>query len=381
MKTRLARLNEEALTIRSKVESIEEAATAAGRDLTEDENTAVQTLLGRYDQVQEDIAAEVKREEAQANVQNVLARVHQEPAAQAQELTPGEYVHRMLQVQKGLITPEQFRAETALYRAQQTTADGYLPSQLVGDLLAPFDASTPVWSRVFTGKPYPEAGSSFLRPEVSQNVLTGDQASEFATVASQKMTITTHTVNKWTEAGYIDLSAQDIDWTTPDAVSAVMDSFARVFASRLEARACAYLASTVSASAGWTGTNVSTIVSSVVDVVDNVFNAIYEMPDVLVLSLDQAIAISKIISTTETRTAISVLKEALSSILGINVDVVVGPRLAANTRVLGVKSYAESYLKQNGMVSVPQPDVLGQRIGISAYGALWAKPEAFIKLV
>lgn len=377
--SRIQALSNEISEIRTAVANIERSATEANRDLTDAEQADTDTLLERATTINTAITAEVTKVEKLNESASLLARLngHEAPAQinrAAVELTAGEFLSAALQAQAGMDSE-------LVQRAQQVLADntGIVPTPIVGSLISLYDASRPVWNS-FTSQPLPAAGKSFTRPKVTQHVATGNQAAEFDAVSTQKMIITGSTVNKFTEAGYLDLSQQDIDWTDPAALQLVVQDFADVYSNRMEARACSFLVTTASASAAWTATNVSTIVSSVTSGVQAVYNTAKSMPDTLWLSLDEALSLAGTVTGDYNRTAMAMVNEALAA-AGVNVNVVVGPQLASDTRILGVSRLIESYENINGLLQVAQPDILGQRIAYSGYGALFGDSAGFVKLV
>jgi hypothetical protein len=378
--SKLSAINSEITKLRAAAEGIEATATAEGRDLTADEAQTAEDLLNRAADLRPQLDREIALEDSLNRAASVTARFAT-PAVEAQDMTAGEFLASAFKMQNGLISKDEHFARSAKYRAQQVVADGgtTVPSPITGSLIEFFNADRPVWNS-FTAEAMPAEGKSFLRPEVTQQVATGDQASEFATVTSQKMTLTTSTVTKFTEAGYLDISQQDIDWTSPSALDQAVASFVKAFSYRLETRASAYLLATASASAAWTATNVSTIVNSVIGGVSSVFARNKAVPNTLWLDFATAMTLAGTFNTNTDVTAMQALRMALSE-AGVPLNVVVGPQLSANTRIVGDSSRIESYLDVRGLLQVAQPDVLGQRIAYSGYGAMFGKSEGFCKLV
>ena len=102
--------------------------------------------------------------------------------------------------------------------ADQKTSDttGILPTPIVGTVVNLIDANRPLISslggaKAMAGIP----GSTFTRPKVTQHTLVGVQAGEKTQLPSQKMMITPIPFDKSTYGGTVDISRQDIDWTSP----------------------------------------------------------------------------------------------------------------------------------------------------------------------
>lgn len=380
--SKLSAINSEITKLRSAAADIEARATAEGRDLTADEAQTAEDLLNRAADLRPQLDREIAMEESVNRAAAVTARFAS-PAVEAQDMTAGEFLASAFKMRNGLISKDEHIARAAKYfRAQQATTDnaGILPTPIVGNVLSLYDARRPVWNS-FTARPMPAEGKTFTRPEITQHVATGNQASEFATVSSQKMTITGNTVTKFTEAGYLDLSQQDIDWTSPAALDLVVQDFVDVFSNSLEARAVAYLATLASASVAFTTTNIGTVVTSIMNGVKAVYDSSKQQADTLWLSLDEAIYMSATFNSNNDKSAIALLKDAVRDMGGFDLNIVVGHQLSADTRIVGFSGLAESYLQTNGLIQVAQPDVLGQRLAYSGYGALWGKAAGFVKLV
>lgn len=378
--SRLDTINTEMTKLRASVEAIEASAKNEGRDLSDSEAADTEALLARADVLRPEMDKEVSRVRSMAASAEVLARINT-PSVQATEMSAGEFLSSALKAQAGMITMDEHLTRSSLYRAQQVVADAgtSLPSPITGSLIEFFNADRPVWNS-FTAQPMPQEGKTFNRPEITQQVATGDQATEFAAVTSQKMTLTSNAVNKFTEAGYLDLSQQDIDWTSPSALDLVVGSFVKAFSYRLETRASAYLVTASSASVAYTATNIGTIVTSVLNGVSAVFASNKAIPNTLWLDFASAMTLAGTTNANNDVTAMELIRKALAE-AGVPMNVVVGPQLAAGTRIVGDAGRIESYLQTNGLIQIAQPDILGQRLAYSGYGALFAKSAGFCRLV
>ena len=102
--------------------------------------------------------------------------------------------------------------------ADQKTSDtpGILPTPIVGQVVDLIDANRPLISSLggamaLGGIP----GSTFTRPRIAQHTTVGVQAGEKTQLPSQKMVISSVPFTKATYGGTVDISRQDIDWTSP----------------------------------------------------------------------------------------------------------------------------------------------------------------------
>jgi HK97 family phage major capsid protein len=133
--------------------------------------------------------------------------------------------------------------------AHQKTGDnlGIVPDPIVGSVINFIDAARPLVS--FLG-PRNMPSATWYRPKVTQHVTVGVQgtagaaADEKAELLSQKMTITRLTGNAVTYGGYVNVSRQNIDFSSPDALDTVINDLAAQYAIQTEAALGAALIAT-----------------------------------------------------------------------------------------------------------------------------------------
>ena len=73
-------------------------------------------------------------------------------------------------------------------------------------------------------------GKTFGRPKITQHVTVGPQTAEKTELPSQKMVIGEVPFTKGTFGGAVDVSRQDIDWTSPAAWDILIRDLADVYA-------------------------------------------------------------------------------------------------------------------------------------------------------
>jgi hypothetical protein len=107
--------------------------------------------------------------------------------------------------------------------AQDLTTDtpGLLPQPVLGNIFLNYNAVRPVVSAIGTRAMPNGNGKSFTRPIITQHTSAAVQT-EGAQVDSQKMTLSANTVTRSTVAGGVFISQQDIDFTDPAALNAVL---------------------------------------------------------------------------------------------------------------------------------------------------------------
>lgn len=144
-----------------------------------------------------------------------------------------ETFHRAYNAEAGFYTG--YRAAD---HARTTDELGVIPDPIVGEVINFIDAARPVVS--FLG-PRPMPSATWHRPVVSQHTAVSAQGSagaaadEKAELVSQKLTITRLNANAVTYGGYVNVSRQVIDFSTPAGLDIIVNDLAAQFAISTEA--------------------------------------------------------------------------------------------------------------------------------------------------
>jgi len=388
MSVRLDALRRQHSDIRDGINVIESKATSAGRDLSDAEQADVDKLYERAEQMLPEIEAEAKKVGSIDAAAQVLARVQPQQLVTRsankietppETMTAGEWLVLHYRAKKG-----DQEASELLTRAVagQTTSDtpGILPTPIVGPLLSFTDNSRPVWNS-FTSRPMPGTGKVFTRPRITQHVAVAEQAVELDELVSRKMTIAGDNVTKRTFGGVLELSEQDVDWTDPSAMQLVVQDFVDVFAGVTESVAVAALLALAAApTSPWTATNIGTMISSITTAMGVVYADSKKQADTLWLSLDAAMTLAGVSNATTNVSAMSLIKQALGD-AGMPLNIVVGPQLPANTRIIGASSLVESYENIKGLITAPDVSHLGVVMAYRGYIATFGYASGFVAMV
>jgi HK97 family phage major capsid protein len=124
--------------------------------------------------------------------------------------------------------------------AHQKTSDnlGVVPDPIIGDVINFIDAARP--ATAFLG-PRDLPSATWYRPKVTQSTLVAKQGSagaaadEKSELSSQKMTITRLTGTAVTYGGYVNVSRQNIDFSSPNMLDVVVQDLAAQYAIQTEA--------------------------------------------------------------------------------------------------------------------------------------------------
>jgi HK97 family phage major capsid protein len=237
----LDRLHEQHREITTGVDDILNRAAEENRDVTDDEAGQIERDRTRLGELAAAIDHYTGLERDGARVQALRAQVAPAMSPNATRTAPqgDEYeitrefptvadyaiaVHRAT----ALRDPEA-RAAIERATAHQTTADnpGLIPRPILGPVLNFLQSSRPFINSV-VNRPLPTG--KFDRPVITQHVAIGKQTAEKALTDSQKMTIGTLPATAATYAGHLNISRQDVKWTSPSILQIVYDDFAAIYA-------------------------------------------------------------------------------------------------------------------------------------------------------
>jgi HK97 family phage major capsid protein len=287
----------------------------------------------------------------------------------------------------------QARVVQARVVADQKTSDttGILPTPIVGTVVDLIDANRPLISSLGGAKALGGIpGATFTRPKITQHTTVGVQAGEKTQLSSQKMTITPVSFTKSTYGGTVDISRQDIDWTSPGAWDILIRDLANVYSVQTEtAVAAAFKAAAVGTGVtvatndlkGWTLALYTAAMHS--------YQSGFMMPDRVWCSLDVWAALGSLVdvarvvlppdgysgATEEPRDGFDVGASTLAAFRGdiLGLPRIVVPTFAAGTCIVGPSAMFEVYEEVIGLLSVIEPSILGVQVaygGYLAWGAL-----------
>ena len=278
-------------------------------------------------------------------------------------------------------------------RADQTTADtpGLLPTPVVGGVVNLIDAQRPLvvslgGAKSLGGIP----GTSFSRPKISRHVTVGKQAGEKTALSSQAMKIDPVPFVKETWGGTVDVSRQDIDWSSPSAWDILVKDLADVYAEQTEnAIADAFTAAATGPPVAVAGGGLQDWATALYAAAAQSYAVGKRMPDRVWCALDVWAALGAMTDVgrlvlppggnNDTAAGSSSLADFRGDVLGLPRIVV--PTFAPGTCIVGPSTLYEAYEEVIGLLSVVEPSILGVEVaygGYVAYGSL--QESAFVKV-
>jgi hypothetical protein len=281
----------------------------------------------------------------------------------------------------------------AQIRATQVTADtpGVLPVPIIGDIMSDVDGSRPFITTV-GAKSLAFAGETFKRPVITQHTAVGKQTVQATTtgVGSQRLIIGSVTFTKETWGGYLDVSRQDIDWTSPAAWNAILSDLEEQYGLQTENAAADAFATAVTQNVEVVGAagipgggDLKAWLTAMYSAASLVYAGAGRLPDAIWTSLDVWAGLGPLIDSLAAMQK-NPGNSSLATFSGMLADLprYVVPSFAAGTMILGAKKWTEVYEERIGLLQAVLPSAFGVQVaygGYVAYNTL--KANAFAKVV
>lgn len=280
-------------------------------------------------------------------------------------------------------------------RATMVSGDhpGIIPVPIIGDVMNDVDNGRPFIESV-GAKPLNFAGETFKRPLITQHVAMGKQTTQATTtgLGSQKMVIGSVTFTKETWGGWLDVSRQDLDWTSPSAWDALLNDFTDTYGTTTENAAGDAFATAVAAG----NTPVEVAGTGSASTLKDYITAIYaaaalsyagsgRLPDNLWMGLDMwgilgPLLESAVPTMNNDQGGTDVSNMQAGNLLKLPRTVV--PSFPAGTIIVGAKKFTEVYEERIGLLQAVNPSVLGVQLAYGGYIAYnTIKATAFCKVV
>ncbi len=276
-------------------------------------------------------------------------------------------------------------------RVTQVTGDtlGVLPVPIIGEVMNDVDAARPFIDSL-GARPLAFTGETFKRPVITQHTAVGKQTTQATStgVGSQKLVIGSVTFTKETWGGYLDVSRQDIDWTSPAAWDAILNDLQEQYALQTENAAGDAFAAAVTQTfedpsplAG--PRTLANYITALYGAASLAYTGGGRLPDKIWASLDMWSSLGPLIeaqvSTNQTPGTTSV-----GSFVGelLKLPRIVVPSFPNGTLIIGVSKWTEVYEERIGLLQAVLPSVFGVQVaygGYVAYNTL--KAGAFAKVV
>lgn len=368
-----------------------ERANSAERDLSEDEKGMLSEKRARMAQIKEQIeqiedvarvAAEVAGRARQVDSAISAARRNGSSVGEVEYRSAGAYT---LDAYKAALGDRDARERMEVFEraaAHQKTVDnpGVVPDPIIGSVINFIDAARPIVNSLGV-MPMPSA--SWHRPKVTARTTVGPQGSagaaadEKSELVSQKLTISRIDGQAVTYGGYVNVSRQNIDFSSPAAFDAVINDLAAQYSIQTEAATGALLATASQTAeipgAGAAAFTDANIRAAVWDAAAQVYATVKGQGRlVLALAPDQLKNFGPAFSPVNPQNASSTGfaagsfgQGAIGTISGV--ECIMSAGLANGTAVLYSTAAVEVYEQRIGTLQVTEPSVLGVQVAYAGY--------------
>lgn len=265
--------------------------------------------------------------------------------------------------------------------AHQKTSDnlGVVPDPIVGNVVNFVDAARSIVTLI---GPQPLPSSTFHRPRVTQGTTVavqgaaGGAADEKAELVSQKMTISRLTANAVTYGGYVNVSRQDIDFSSPQIMDLIINDLAARYAIQTESATGTALDGSTSTNVGYgVSPTAATIRAALWSAASTIFTATAGQGRVVLALAPDRLNVfgplfTPIVGVAQTGDGLSA-GDYSSGLVGAvaGVPTYMSAGLASGKAFLFSTAAIEVFEQRVGTLQVTEPSVLGVQVAYAGYFA------------
>jgi len=178
------------------------------------------------------------------------------------------------------------RIVAAAPNATSTDTPGILPVPIISPIYNNFVANYRPLITAMGVRQMPASGKVFIRPKVTTHTTIGASNGELVALDQGTFVVDDIQITKALYGGYVNLSEESMDFTSPEVLGALIDDMARIYANATDIAACTTFQAGVSQTETLTDDTspadwVSFIYGSAKDILENSNG---NLPNVLVLS-------------------------------------------------------------------------------------------------
>lgn len=280
--------------------------------------------------------------------------------------------------------------------APQTTSDtpGLLPKPIVGAVLGELDGARPFVSSIGVRSLAGTPGKTFSRPYISQHVDVGVQVNEKGPLPSRAMTIESLDMVKATYGGVVNVSRQDIDWTSPSAWDILLRDLQNVYAAETDdAAAIAFVGEVTQSVEVGGASDLAAYTQALYDAAVKAATGggtlratATRLPNTIWASVDMWGVLGGMVAAARITTGGSAApaSSAVTSFQGgdlLTVPQIIVPGFPAGTLIVGRREGTEFYEERIGILSAVEPAILGVEVAYGGYAAFGTPdPTMFCKV-
>lgn len=255
---------------------------------------------------------------------------------------------------------------------------GVMPISIQGPIVNDIDAARPFLSSIGVKDMSSIPGKQFTRPVVTEHVQVDVQTGEKTAVQEGQFKIDDVDFTKATYGGYVDVSRQSIDWSSPAMWDALLTDFLDIYAIKTEGVAAEDFLDAVQAGTTAVDTETAGTTATIQEVIAGLYAgavAVYDgskrLPDHVWMSLDMWATIGTVVDSIRATTAgngggtSDLANLQNGGILTLPRTVV--PSFDSGTLIIGRKARVEAYEERLGFLSAVEPKLLGVELAYGGY--------------
>jgi HK97 family phage major capsid protein len=228
----LARFQAELEEKRTLMDGLVEGAESAGRDMTAEETELytrardrMRVIAGQMEPLQEGARIAIESRTRTQELVSLYAGARNPQAANVEYRSPGAYIADMYYAQLGDTEAQQRQEVFHRVAAHQTTVDnpGLLPISIVQPVINFIEVARPLIASV---GPTDLGSGSWSYARVTQHTQVGKQAGEKTELPSRKMLVSLTPLGADTFGGYVNVSKQNINRSSPAILDMVINDLA-----------------------------------------------------------------------------------------------------------------------------------------------------------
>jgi hypothetical protein len=324
--------------------------------------------------------------------------------------TPGEYLAAMhiggttfenvAAAARDFVASKQSAFQFAAGDVLTTDTPGLLPVPVLGPVFMNLNqAIRPVVAAV-GARAYPDGGTqkTFIRPTWTTHTSVSTQSTELSAVSATTPVIASNVISKTTLAGQVQLSIQDVDFTSPGSMDIIINDLMGQYMQASDNLAADGLASGASASGStWTVTanDPSSLIAALYDAATDILNATNFLPDHIFVSPD---VWQKLGSQLDGDKRPIFPYAATAGLMGVNgmgeanitvantfnpfgLSLVADRNFAAGSLFVARGAAIEFYESIRGLMTRDEPATLGKVMSYHGYASLFVADSAQVKYI
>ena len=247
---------------------------------------------------------------------------------------------------------------------------------------------------------YPDGGTqkTFIRPTWTTHTSVATQSTELTAVSATTPVIASNVISKTTLAGQVQLSIQDVDFSSPGAMDIIINDLMGQYMQASDNLAADGIASAASASGStWTVTanDPSTLIAALYDAATDILTATNFLPDHIFVSPD---VWSKLGAQLDGDKRPIFPYAAASGLMGVNgmgeanitvantfnpfgLNLVADRNFANGTMFVARGAAIEFYESIRGLLTRDEPATLGKVMSYHGYASLFVADAAQVKYI